>query len=157
MNASASIAIDTNVLVYAEGLGDLPRITKARLLIERLRTRRLVMPLQVAFEFLQVLIRKEKIPRERAVRSLATWQETLRVVSPSPDVIPAAVELVEHHQLQIFDAAILATAHLAGASLLVSEDMADGFSWRGVTVVNPFATPLHPTLQESLDALDPSS
>lgn len=157
MNASASIAIDTNVLVYAEGFGDVPRINQARSLIGRLRAQRLVMPIQVAFEFLQVLIRKEKVPRERAIRSLAAWQANFELFAPGAVVITGAAELVESHQLQIFDAVILATAHLAGASLLVSEDMADGFSWRGVTVVNPFAPTLHPTLQTTLDALEQPS
>lgn len=157
MNASALIAIDTNVLVYAEGLGDVPRVNRARALFGRFEAGQLILPVQAAFEFLQVLIRKEKLPRERAVLSLDVWRKSLFVFSPTVDVVGLAAELVRDHQIQVFDAVILATAHLAGASLLVSEDMADGFSWRGVTVVNPFATPLHPTLQETLDALDPTS
>jgi hypothetical protein len=35
--------------------------------------------------------------------------------------------------------------------LALSEDMQDGFSWRGVTVVNPFASKRHPLLDGLLD------
>ena len=34
---------------------------------------------------------------------------------------------------------MLAAAEAAGAHLLLSEDLHDGFVWRGVTVSNPFA------------------
>jgi hypothetical protein len=33
-----------------------------------------------------------------------------------------------------------------GFRLLLSEDLQDGFTWRGVTVTNPFAAALHPLL-----------
>jgi predicted nucleic acid-binding protein len=34
---------------------------------------------------------------------------------------------------------MLAAAAQAGCRLLLSEDMQDGFTWRGVTIRNPFA------------------
>jgi predicted nucleic acid-binding protein len=34
---------------------------------------------------------------------------------------------------------IFAAAAASGCRLLLSEDMQDGFTWRGVTVANPFA------------------
>ncbi len=37
------------------------------------------------------------------------------------------------------DALILNAAAEAGCELLLSEDMASGFAWRGTVVVNPFA------------------
>jgi predicted nucleic acid-binding protein len=36
---------------------------------------------------------------------------------------------------------MLAAAAQADCRLLLSEDMQDGFTWRSVTVRNPFATP----------------
>ena len=38
--------------------------------------------------------------------------------------------------------------------LLLSEDLQEGFTWRGVTVVNPFAPTLHPVLAALLTALE---
>jgi len=51
----------------------------------------------------------------------------------------AAVDLASQHRMNIWDAVILASAADAGCRLLLSEDMQDGFTWTGVTVVNPFA------------------
>jgi hypothetical protein len=50
-----------------------------------------------------------------------------------------AADLAADHQLGIWDSVILATASQAGCRLLLSEDMQDGFTWGGVTVVNPFS------------------
>ena len=58
--------------------------------------------------------------------------------------------LAATHRLQIWDALILATAAGAGCRLLLSEDMQDGFVWKGCTVANPFAAPLHPLLADAL-------
>jgi predicted nucleic acid-binding protein len=63
-----------------------------------------------------------------------------------------ALTLASTHQLQFWDALILATAADAGCRILLSEDMSDGFVWRGCTVVNPFAEPTHPLLADALRA-----
>jgi predicted nucleic acid-binding protein len=50
---------------------------------------------------------------------------------------------------------MLAAAADAGCRLLLSEDLQEGFTWRGVTVVNPFADTRHPLLAALL-AVSPS-
>lgn len=47
---------------------------------------------------------------------------------------------------------ILAVAADAGSRLLLSEDLHDGFTRRGVTVTDPFAAQRHPLLLSVLDA-----
>jgi predicted nucleic acid-binding protein len=157
MTPSRTVAIDTNFLIYAEGFGDTFRITRAIDVFGRLSKGELIIPFQVCVETLQVLTRKMGVSRAEASERLAKWRRYGSVPDVSREALDLAASAIETTNFQVFDCLILATAHLAGASLLVSEDMADGFSWRGVTVVNPFATPLHPTLQETLDALDPTS
>jgi predicted nucleic acid-binding protein len=49
-----------------------------------------------------------------------------------------AAELSELHNLQYFDALIIAVATRAGATMLLSEDMHDGLVVDGLRVVNPF-------------------
>lgn len=49
------------------------------------------------------------------------------------------MELVASHRIAFRNAGILACAALAGCRRLLSEDMNAGFTWRGVTVGNPFA------------------
>jgi predicted nucleic acid-binding protein len=39
----------------------------------------------------------------------------------------------------------------AGCALLISEDMQDGFVTRGLTIVDPFASTLHPKLAAMLE------
>lgn len=52
----------------------------------------------------------------------------------------AAADLATDHQLSISDAVILAAAAEGRCRLLLSEDMQEGFTWKGATVTNPFAS-----------------
>ena len=70
---------------------------------------------------------------------------------PGPADLPITVDLATEHKLQFWDALILNVAADAGCSLLLSEDMQDGFAWRGVTVVNPFAAKMHKRLARILE------
>lgn len=58
----------------------------------------------------------------------------------------AALDLSVDHGLQIRDALILSVAAESHCRLLLSEDMQSGFTWRGVTVLNPFVSAQHPLL-----------
>jgi predicted nucleic acid-binding protein len=58
-----------------------------------------------------------------------------------------AFEISATHQLQIWDALILAVAAESRCRVLLSGDFQDGFSWNGVTVVNPFAQEPSPLLE----------
>ena len=64
----------------------------------------------------------------------------------------AAMDLAVDHQLSIWDAVILAAAAETGCRLVLSEDMQEGFAWRGLTVANPFADQRHALLQAILEA-----
>ena len=125
------IAFDTNILAYAEGLAlvadDSGKIDGSRRVIaDAILANSCAVSEQVFLELFNVLTRKAKLPRSEAFRRIA--------------VLRNKVELASRHQLQIFDAVILAAAAEAGCDVLMSEDMQAGFAWRGVTVVNPFAT-----------------
>ena len=48
-------------------------------------------------------------------------------------------------------AAIGTEARLRIIRLLLSEDLQDGFTWRGVTVANPFSASPHPLLAGLLE------
>ena len=58
----------------------------------------------------------------------------------------SATDLVSDHGLTIWDSVVLAASAEAECRLLLSEDLQEGFTWRGVTVTNPFAQKLHPLL-----------
>lgn len=48
--------------------------------------------------------------------------------------------------LSFWDALILSMVAENQCRLLLSENLQHGFTWRGVTVVNPYQQPLHPLL-----------
>ena len=61
-----------------------------------------------------------------------------------------AADLATDHRLGTWDAVILSAASQAGCRLLLSEDLQEGFTWAGVTVVNPFSSPQHVLLSALL-------
>jgi predicted nucleic acid-binding protein len=61
------------------------------------------------------------------------------VIDTTDRVLTRATDLAADHRLSIWDSVILAAAAEAGCRLLISEDMQPGFTWGGVTIVNPFA------------------
>jgi len=85
-----------------------------------------------------------------ARRTILHWQEAFEVADTTAAVLRQAVGLSVDHQLRICDAIVLATAADAGCELLLTEDLQDGFTWAGVTVVNPFAVPSHKLLMTLL-------
>jgi len=80
-----------------------------------------------------------------------SWRDAAPVVETSAEAMLAAADLATDHQLGIWDAVILSAASRSGCRLLLSEDLQEGFTWAGVTVVNPFASPQHTLLQAFLE------
>ena len=62
-----------------------------------------------------------------------------------------AADLATDHQLSIWDALIMAVSDKAGCRLLLSEDLQEGFTWGGLTVTNPFSSPMHELLSALLN------
>jgi predicted nucleic acid-binding protein len=58
----------------------------------------------------------------------------------------AALDPAADHLMPIWDALILSVAADQKCRLLLSEDFQHGFTWRGVTVLNPCQTPQHALL-----------
>ncbi|HEY1632321.1 MAG TPA: PIN domain-containing protein [Rhizomicrobium sp.] len=143
------IALDTNLLIYAEGLDDLSKQAAAKALLTGLSHRKLIVSVQVLGEAYNVLVRKGKT-RAEARAAVQLWQNILEIAGTPPELMAAALDLATGHKFKIWDALILAAAAEAGCSLLISEDFRDGFARNGVTVANPFATPHHPLLAAAL-------
>ncbi len=144
------VAFDTNVLVYAESVSGVAKGETARALMDRIG-QDAVVPIQALAEFFNVLTLKARIPAAEA-RELADQLAGFYQTVATTDVLLAqATALADRHRLRIFDAIILSAAAEAGCGLLLSEDMQDGFVYRGVTVANPFAEALHPLLASVLE------
>lgn len=142
------LALDTNVLAYAEGVNGSEKRDLALGLLQRLPQTSVVLPVQVLGELFNVLVRKAGRPRAEARAALLGWRDAFAVVATSPEAMLAAADLAADHQLGIWDALVLSVASRAGCRLLLSEDLQDGFTQGGVTVANPFQP--HPLLDAVL-------
>lgn len=144
------VALDTNVLACAEGINGSERRDAALALIRRLPQEATVVPVQVLGELFNVLVRKAGKTQGDARDALQGWRDAFPVVETSPEVMVAAADLATDHQLGIWDAVILSAASRSACRLLLSEDLQDGFTWAGVTVVDPFSSPRHALLHALL-------
>lgn len=146
------LALDTNVLAYAEGVNGVARRKAAPDIIEKLPEDSTFLPVQVLGELFHVLVRKADRSPERARAAILSWQDTFPLIETSPAVMLAATDLAAHHHFSIWDAVILSASAAAGCRLLLSEDLQDGFTWNGVTVANPFSKEKHELLAGLLGA-----
>jgi len=140
------IALDTNVLAYAEGTNGEVMRDKALELIQRLPPGAIVLPVQTLGELFNVLVRKAKRRPSRARAAVLNWRDAYALVETSAAVMVNATDLACDHGLTIWDSVVLAASAEAECRLLLSEDLQEGFTWSGVTVTNPFAPTLHPIL-----------
>jgi len=140
------LALDTNVLAYAEGVNGTGRKKVTLELIAKLPDERTFVPVQVLGELFQVLVAKAGRTREKAYAAILGWQDAFPLIETSPSVLLAALGLAKDHELRIWDSIILAGAAEAGCRMLLSEDLQSGFTWNGVTIVNPYETKRHDLL-----------
>lgn len=144
------VALDTNILAYAEGVGDASRCAGAIRLIEQLPAELVLLPAQTLGELFRVLTGKAKREAGLTREAIMAWADSFEVADSSWSAFQAAMDLAIDHRLQIWDALIMAVAAENHCRMLLSEDLQSGFIWRGVTVINPFATPSYPLLDRIL-------
>ena len=156
----SSVAIDTNVLVYAEGVErvaeDGGKVVTSRFLMRRLLETpiRPVIAVQALAELHNVLVSRRRLSPRNASAVVSSWINRADIIPSSEATIAAALDLAADHGLQIFDALILAAAAEARCDLLLSEDLQDGFAWRGLVVTNPFGGKPDPRLARLLEDWD---
>jgi predicted nucleic acid-binding protein len=146
------VALDSNVMIYAEGITDIARRALALSMVDAIRAQDLVIPLQAVGETLRWLVTKGGVSRPEAVERCSLWIAKYPVQETNRTVYDGACELISNHRYQVWDAVILSAAAEGGASVLLSEDMQEGFKWRGIIVANPFAAIRSPLIQSILDS-----
>lgn len=145
------IALDTNILVYAEGLNGAQKKELAIKLIHKLSSDKTILPVQVLAELFSVLVRKAGKDVKSAAQAVTNWQDAFPIIDTSAKPLCAAMELTTNHKFGIWDAIVLAAAAESECRLLLSEDLHEGFTWNRVTVVNPFADVKHKLLKALLE------
>ncbi|MFI5089956.1 MAG: PIN domain-containing protein [Terriglobales bacterium] len=133
--------IDTNILVYAHDRAAGVKHERARALIERLwDSGGGVLSTQVLQELCINLRRKTARPlsiaeTRRLLQDYLSWEI---VINTAESVIEAlAIEL--RYNVSFWDALIIRAAGASGATVLYSEDLADGQTYGPVRVVNPLS------------------
>jgi predicted nucleic acid-binding protein len=144
------VALDTNSLAYAEGVNGAPMRKAALELVQRLPEGTTFLPVQTLGELFNLLVRKARRPPVKARKAILSWRDAFPLIETSAQVMLAAADLATDHQL--WDSVILSAAAESGCRLLLSEDLQEGFTWKGVTVTNPFAPSKHELLTALLDA-----
>lgn len=130
--------IDTNILVYADSTDEPHKQRMAIDLLQHLRLKRLgVLSTQVLNEYIQVGLRKLGLSHNHVREQLNCYRQ-MEVAGVTPDTIDMALDLHQKHALSYWDALILASAHISGCALLLTEDMGSGEVLAGVQLVNPF-------------------
>ena len=145
------IALDTNILAYAEGLGDSARHYASLNLIQMIPPHKVVIPTQCLGELFRVLTGKAQQNLVSAQKLILGWSDTFETADSTWTALQSAMSAATDHGLQIWDALILAVAAEQQCRLLLSEDMQHDFVWHGVTIVNPYQESKHHLLQAVLE------
>lgn len=134
------IALDTNILVYAEAAADpSERHVTAQHLMLKLGETGAIIPLQVLAEFLNVCRTKAVLSTEQAVFRATQYAAVFDCPQTRIGDLLAAARIAHARKLAFFDSLIVAIAARAGATLLLSEDMQDGLEIEGLRIINPFS------------------
>lgn len=132
------IAFDTNILVYAAQARPDQRKARAIDLIAEGALGDALIPVQALAEFSAVCRSKKLLDLIACAQRIDEWSINFRTVAVVPSDILEAIASVERYQLSFYDALIIRTARRGGATILLSEDMADGATYDGVRTINPF-------------------
>ncbi len=146
------IALDTNVLAYGEGIGDQRRRDITLDFLELLPVNDILLPAQALGELYRVLTGKVLRPAEKVRNAILSWADTYFVADSSWSAFQSAMDLAVDHKLQIWDALIIAVAVEHKCRILLSEDMQDGFTWHGLSVVNPYTDMVNPLFERAIRA-----
>lgn len=137
---TARVFVDTNVLVYARDRTEEEKHRSAlRWLAALWQARAGRLSWQVLQEYYVTATRKLDPPRGRAdaredVSSLVTW----RPIDVDLVTLDRAWDVEDRFGLSWWDAHIVAAAQVGGCTHLLTEDLQDGQSLGGVTVISPF-------------------
>jgi predicted nucleic acid-binding protein len=132
--ASPRPFVDTNVLLYLLS-GEEAKADKA----EALLAGRITISVQVLNEFANVARRRLGLEWRELVEVLRDIRSFSQVLPITEETHDRGLALAERYRLSLYDSMIVASALVAGCSVLYSEDMHNGLRIeRSLTIRNPF-------------------
>jgi len=131
--------VDTNILVYAHDATQGVRHERAQALVEKLwESGDGIISTQVLQELCLNLRRKTTRPLSKEeTRKLLEDYSTWDVVVNTAESVLQALDFESRYQISFWDALIVQAATGCEATVLYSEDLADGQNYGAVRVVNP--------------------
>lgn len=134
MSGNLKRFLDTNVLIYAFAEGE----EKAEA-AEAALSAGGVISVQVLNEFTHVCSRKLKLSWAEIEERREVIKLLVSEITPITLALhDAAVALARAHQFSFYDAMIVAAAQNSGCTVLLSEDLHDGWASGGLRIENPF-------------------
>ena len=132
--------IDTNILVYAYDIDEPVKQARAREILKQgIEGETAVLSVQVIGEFFTVVTKRIPNPLSaEEAEQVLDLLSILPVIDLDFRMIRHAIEIHRQHGIAYWDALIVAAAHRADCTQILTEDLNAGQSYEGVTVVNPF-------------------
>jgi predicted nucleic acid-binding protein len=140
MTTNERFALDTNVLVY---LHEVENNSKKTAAIDLMASSPVISN-QVLSEYLNVLRRLIKLPKEQVLNNALSWLSFGEIIPVDLETLKLAHELIKQYDFhrgagQFFDSIIVAAALEARCSVLYSEDMQHELLVNGqLRILNPF-------------------
>ena len=134
------VFLDTNIIIYAYDLtaGEKHEVAK-KIILDLWDSGLGTISTQVLQEFFVIVTRK--IPKPLAtklakeiIKDLLKWN----VVVNDGESILEAVNILLRYKYSFWDSMIIEAAIKSGAGILLTEDLSDGQTINGVTIMNPF-------------------
>lgn len=136
---SARVFIDTNIFVYAHDSTQGAKHKRAKALVETLwDSGDGILSTQVLQELCTNLRRKSARPLSvEETRKLLEDYSTWDIVVNTAESVLQALDFESRYQISFWDALIVQAATSCEATIIYSEDLADGQTYGAVRVVNP--------------------
>ncbi|MDP2232349.1 MAG: PIN domain-containing protein [Actinomycetota bacterium] len=137
---SASLFVDTNILVYAVDRSDIAKSERADCVIDGISASGTgAISGQVVGEFIWATTRKlsARIDGSSALRLASEFSAAFTLLPITDAVTREALRITRRYGMQYWDAQIWATARVGGCEVIVSED-APMSELEGIIYVDPF-------------------
>lgn len=131
--------LDSNILVYALANASPEKREIARTVLLKSVAADAFLTAQVVGEFLNVIRRKFPTFFGEAIEQAKRLEHVFQIVATTTPNLIEGAELSAQHRLQFWDSVLWQVARSAGAAFLITEDLQDGFTLQGMTVLDPFA------------------
>jgi predicted nucleic acid-binding protein len=134
----AKIFFDTNILIYTVDKKDKEKFEVSRSIIKSISTDHSpVISTQVIQEFYSASTVKLKLEKI-FIKNIVHSYQNMEIVTIDPHIIDQAIDISIIFQLSFWDSLIVAAAEQAKCEYLISEDLNNGQSIRGIKIINPF-------------------